>query len=40
MVMWRIHFQPVENSGGGLLVRKALHRAVLEVAAAPSEHPH
>jgi hypothetical protein len=30
----------LEKSGGGLLVGKALRRAVIEVAAAPSRHEH
>jgi len=38
--MWRIHFQTLERSGGGLLVGKALRRAVIEVAAASSGHAH
>ncbi len=40
MVMWRIPFQPLEKSGGGLLVGKALRGAVIEIAAAPSGHAH
>jgi hypothetical protein len=40
MFMGRTHFQPLEKSGGGLLVRKVLRRVVLEVAAASSGHAH